>query len=365
MVTADSAFWSGCPVLVTGHTGFKGSWLTMWLHRLGAEVHGFALDPPTSPSLFEVARVASLLTSEIRADVSHHRAIADAIESSRPHVVFHLAAQPLVSEGYRKPVETLITNVIGTARVLDAVRASNRPIAVVIVTTDKVYAPMDHPHVETDRLGGQDPYSVSKAAAELVTDAYRAKTFPAADGEFPRVATARAGNVVGGGDWATDRLLPDCVRAFERGMPIRLRHPTYVRPWQHVLEPLSGYLSLGERLASSGGAQFAGPWNFGPGEPGEATVAAVAEMVARTWGGDASISESDADADTGEATTVRLDVSKARSALDWVPRWSLTETIERTGEWYKAWFAGDDAQRITLDQISAYERADANRYADA
>ena len=177
-----------------------------------------------------------------------------------------------MSEGYRKPIETLITNAIGTARLLDAVRASNQPLAVVIVTTDKVYAPSDRAHLETDRLGGRDPYSVSKAAAELIADAYRVKFFPAEDGESPQVATARAGNVVGGGDWATDRLLPDCVRALERGTPISLRHPSFIRPWQHVLEPLSGYLSLAECLASDGGAEFAGPWNFGPGERGEATV---------------------------------------------------------------------------------------------
>lgn len=242
MVGSAPEFWRGRSVLVTGHTGFKGGWLTLWLHGLGARVHGYALDPPTEPSLFETAYIRKLLASDTRADLANLTTLKSTFDEAQPEAIFHLAAQSLVREGYRDPLATLASNVMGTAQVLEAARASDTVRAIVLITTDKVYENREwaYPYREIDPLGGHDPYSASKAAAEIIAASYRASFFNGEHGHPAHVATARAGNVIGGGDWARDRLVPDCLRAFGEGKPVRLRFPNAVRPWQHVLEPLAG-----------------------------------------------------------------------------------------------------------------------------
>jgi CDP-glucose 4,6-dehydratase len=341
-------------VLLTGHTGFKGGWLALWLASSGARVHGYALDPPTEPSLFEVARVRDVLSSDTRADVRDRSTLLAALERAQPEAVFHLAAQPLVSEGFRDPLRTFTTNVIGTATVLDAIRAVGSVRAVVVVATDKVY---ENPETgrafrETDPLGGHDPYSASKAATEIVVASQRSSFF--GPGRHPaRIATARAGNVIGGGDWAEHRLVPDCLRAFAGGDAVRLRHPTATRPWQHVLGPLSGYLALADRLLGPGGARFARAWNFGPDPADSATVGEVADQVAALWGDGAAVTR-DAEAGWDEAETLQLDSSLAREELGWRPGWSLAETLGQTVRWHRAWLDGADMQAVTTDQIATH-----------
>lgn len=350
--------WRGRRVFLTGQTGFKGSWLALWLKELGAEVHGYALDPPTSPAIYTVADVSRALTADVRGDVNDAEAVRAAMSAARPELVLHLAAQPLVRESYREPLTTFRTNVIGTANVLDAARPLECVRAIVVITTDKVYHNEEwpHPYREGDRLGGADPYSASKAAAEIVCDSYRASFFR--PGRHPaHLATARAGNVIGGGDWADERLVPDCLRALDSGSPIELRFPGAVRPWQHVLEPLSGYLELSERLLGAGGDAYARSWNFGPDLAGEATVGHLAEEVMRLSGAAGGIrqrSRSDALHETG---TLRLDSSRARQELGWSPRWSLDEAIGTTVDWHAAWRAGEDMHARTLQQISSYCKA--------
>jgi CDP-glucose 4,6-dehydratase len=355
-----NAGWRGRSVLVTGHTGFKGGWLALWLHRLGAEVHGYALNPPTEPSLFEAARVESVLSSDQRADLADLEALTSTFRIVRPELVFHLAAQPLVRESYRDPLGTLGTNVMGTARVLEAARATGTARAIVLVTTDKVYQnreERDYAYREPDALGGHDPYSASKAAAEIVAASFRASFF-GAGGDAARVATARAGNVIGGADWATDRLVPDCLRAFERGEAVRLRFPDAVRPWQHVLEPLSGYLRLAERLLGRDGTKYADAWNFGPDETGDATVGQVADLAARLWGNGARVEHAPAADNPHEAGFLRLDSTRARKQLDWHPRWRLTQALEHTVAWHRAWTQRADMLAFSNEQLAAYEMAD-------
>ena len=347
-------FWRGRPVLLTGHTGFKGSWLALWLGQLGARVHGYALDPPTEPHVFGAAQVGTALASDTRADLADRAQLDAVVVHREPEVIFHLAAQSLVRAGYADPVGTFATNVLGTAHVLDAARRSAAVRAVLIVTTDKVYENREslHAYRESDPLGGHDPYSASKAAAELVSASYRASFAASA-----HVATARAGNVIGGGDFAPERLLPDCLRAFQRGEPVRLRYPAALRPWQHVLEPLSGYLRLAELLHADGGHRYARAWNFGPDESADATVAQVAASVARLWGERARV---EADTDTGhphEAGLLRLDSQAARTALGWAPRWSLEEALARTVEWHRARARGEDLRSLCARQIDAYQSA--------
>ncbi len=348
---------AGSRVLITGHTGFKGGWLVLWLRRLGAAVHGYALDPPTRPALFEVGRIGSVLASDTRADLADLAQLKSAFAGAQPEVVFHLAAQPLVRESYRDPLGTLASNVMGTAHVLEAARNFDSVRAIVLVTTDKVYENREwaYPYREVDPLGGGDPYSASKAAAEIVAASYRASFFEGVAGHPARVATARAGNVIGGGDWATDRLVPDCLSAFAKGRPVRLRSPHAVRPWQHVLEPLAGYLRLAERLLGAEGAEYARAWNFGPDAGGDATVGAVAETAARLWGEGASVECAPAAANPHEAGVLRLDSTRARNALGWRPRWSLEQAIERTVAWQRALAGGDDMRSVSLDQIRDYE----------
>ena len=356
---AIAPVWRGCDVFLTGHTGFKGGWLTLWLHALGARVHGYALEPPTTPSLFEAAGLQRLLASECRADLADRAALAAALAQAAPRVVFHLAAQPLVRASYADPLGTLASNVMGTAHLLEAVRGVDSVEAVVVVTTDKVYLNREwvHPYRESDALGGHDPYSASKAAAEMVAASYRASFF-ATPAARARIATARAGNVIGGGDWAADRLVPDGLQAFAAGQPLRLRYPEAVRPWQHVLEPLAGYLLLAQELLAPGRRDAAArAWNFGPGEGGDATVGMVAQRLAQAWGADARVEITAVAGQLHEAGLLRLDAAQARSALGWRPRWDLDQAIEATVAWHRAWQQGADLQALGRAQIAAYTGA--------
>lgn len=353
-------FYAGKRVFVTGHTGFKGGWLTLWLHRLGATVHGYGLNPPTEPSLFETADVGTALATDTRADLADLARLKMALDSARPEIIFHLAAQPLVLASYRDPLGTLATNVMGTAHVLEAVRAVHTVRALVLITTDKVYKNSEgaYLHREIDPLGGHDPYSASKAAAEIVAASYRASYFLGQSDHPANVATVRAGNVIGGGDWASDRLIPDCVRAFVKNECVHLRFPRAVRPWQHVLEPLTGYLQLAQRLSAPDGATFAKAWNFGPDASGDATVGEIAESTARLWGEGASVECMPSTENRREAGLLRLDSTLARTELGWKSRWTLDQALTQTVAWYQAWVRGADMATISLDQISAYEEAD-------
>ncbi|WP_310736963.1 CDP-glucose 4,6-dehydratase [Inhella inkyongensis] len=334
----------GRRVLLTGHTGFKGGWLALWLHQLGAEVHGFALDPNTEPALFEVARVAEVLASDTRADLRDAAAIKACVARVSPELVLHLAAQPLVRESYRDPAGTWASNVQGTVHMLDALRGTACRAAVVI-TTDKVYANQewDHPYRESDALGGHDPYSASKAACELVVESFRKSFFT---DQGLRLASARAGNVIGGGDWAAERLVPDILKALDAGRPVPLRHPASVRPWQHVLEPLSGYLRLAAGLLE-GEAGLDAAWNFGP-EVADAQP--VIELV-RGLGAQASVQSGE---HPHEAGRLELDIARARHRLGWRPRWPLNQALAATLAWHQAWRAGQDMQSFSLQQIEQY-----------
>jgi CDP-glucose 4,6-dehydratase len=358
LVNIDPDFWSGRSVFLTGHTGFKGGWLALWLNRLGARVHGYALDPPTSPSFFSVAAVGSVLESDTRADLSNLQALNAALQAAAPSVILHLAAQPLVRESYRDPLGTLMTNVMGTAHVLEAARSCRGLQAVVCVTTDKVYQNREwvHPYREGDPLGGHDPYSASKAAAEILAACYRSSFFSGGSADA-RVATARAGNVIGGGDWAADRLVPDCLRSFSEGAAVHLRFPEAVRPWQHVLEPLAGYLMLAQGLGGANGEECAKAWNFGPDVTGDATVGEVAAALAAKWPTPARVTEDSSPDHPHEANLLSLDSSQARNFLRWKPRWTLDQALEHTVGWHQAWLAGDDMLAFSQSQILAYEAA--------
>ncbi|HEY3599564.1 MAG TPA: CDP-glucose 4,6-dehydratase [Paraburkholderia sp.] len=351
----SSAFWRGRRVFVTGHTGFKGSWLCLWLERLGARVTGFALDAPTHPALFEAAQVAAGLT-HIAGDVRDATRLRSAMEAARPDVVFHLAAQSLVRQSYLEPVETYATNVMGTVHLLDAVRHVSSVRAVVNVTSDKCYENREimRGYLESDALGGHDPYSNSKGCAELVTAAYRQSFFDAAgDGARTAVATARAGNVIGGGDWATDRLVPDLLRAADRGEPAIVRRPQAVRPWQHVLEPLAGYLALAERLHEEG-SRFAGPWNFGPVADDIRPVEEIAAALLSALGEGTFVVQQEAGA-PHEAGLLLLDAGKARAQLGWDTLLKLDEALRWIAEWHRTVRSGASARTITLAQIERYE----------
>ncbi len=349
------AIWQEQSVLVTGHTGFKGAWLCLWLHQLGARVSGLALDPPTNPSLYQEAGVEGLLEVDLRADIRDLGVTEAAICQIQPTVIFHLAAQPLVNYGYESPVETYAVNIMGTAHVLEAARKAGSVRAVVVVTTDKCYENHEwvYPYREIDALGGTDPYSSSKACAELLVAAYRASFLRS---EGIAVATARAGNVIGGGDWATGRLLPDCVRAFQEGQPLKLRYPHAVRPWQHVLEPLSGYLVLAEKLLGENAEDFCEAWNFGPSKSDSRTVEEVARLAAEYWGG--SIEIAGIDPLHHEARMLQLDSSKARSRLQWRPKWPVEQAVRYSIQGYQAAGQGVAMQVSILEAIDHYVQAD-------
>ncbi len=349
-MTIDAAFWKGKRVLLTGHTGFKGSWLSLWLQSIGAQVHGYALKAPTQPSLFEEAQVCEGMTSTI-ADVRDRDAVLVAMRSFRPEVVIHMAAQPLVRLSYQRPVETYAINVMGTVHVLDAARQTGSVRAIVNVTTDKCYENKEWVwgYREDEPMGGHDPYSNSKGCSELVTSAYRKSYFNAAG---VALASARAGNVIGGGDWATDRLVPDVLRAFERKAPVLIRNPHAIRPWQHVLEPLCGYLTLAQALYEQGQA-VAEAWNFGPREEDARTVQWIVENLARHWDQGANWVVDDAH-NPHEAHHLKLDIAKAGSRLGWQPQWSLGTSLEKITEWHRAWLDEADIRQHTVAQIAQY-----------
>ncbi len=340
----------GRPILVTGHTGFKGSWLSHWLLRLGAKVYGVALPPEGSPNLFDELSLARRIDHRV-VDVRDRASISETFASIQPEIVFHLAAQALVRRGYREPVETFGTNVMGTAHVLEACRATPSVRAVVVVTSDKCYAPdNDHPgYRENDPLGGLDPYSASKACQEWVAQSWQA-SFGTAGGA-PLIATVRAGNVIGGGDWAEDRLVPDLVRAFHAGRTADIRNPSAIRPWQHVLEPLSGYLTLGARLLA-GERAFARAWNFGPDDNSMRPVADLCANLTRELGGTWSPS---AGMHPHEAACLRLNSQAARELLGWQPRWDFAETLRITGAWYRRHAEGASAIDLCNEQLHLYE----------
>lgn len=351
--TVDPAFWAGKRVFLTGHTGFKGSWMALWLQRMGAVVTGFALTPPTEPALFDVARVADGMTSII-GDIRDREVLEQALVAADPEIVIHIAAQPLVRASYDDPVGTYATNVMGTVHLLEAVRRAGNVRACVVVTTDKCYENREWVwgYREDEAMGGHDPYSNSKGCAELVTSAYRRSFF--AEGGRTAIASGRAGNVIGGGDWATDRLIPDILRAVEQGEPVEIRNPLAIRPWQHVLEPLSGYLVLAQALWNDPTAAEA--WNFGPRDEDARPVQWIVEHMCAAWGRGARWTH-DESVQPHEARYLKLDISKAQSQLRWHPRWTLAEALERIVAWHRAWLSGAD--------MHAYCHTELERFAGA
>ena len=352
----NSEFWRGKSVFVTGHTGFKGSWLSLWLQQMGAQVTGYALAPPTTPSLFDIADVSQGMTS-VLGDVRDSAALSSAMQAAQPEIVIHMAAQPLVRLSYTNPVETYSTNVMGTVLLLEAVRQTASIRAVVNVTTDKCYANQEWVwgYRENEAMGGLDPYSSSKACAELVTTAYRHSFFktPGTASHGAALATARAGNVFGGGDWAQDRLVPDILTAFQSGQPVTLRHPKATRPWQHVLEPLRGYLTLAEKLYSNR-SEFAEAWNFGPHLDDAQPVQWIVERMAKLWGPSAGW-HLDEGIHPHEAHYLKLDTAKAAQGLGWQPQLRLNEALAMTVDWERQRLAGADMRAITIEQIQAYQ----------
>ena len=350
-------FWLGKKVFITGHTGFKGSWLSIWLQTMGAELTGYALKPQTEPNLFEVAGVAAGMRSII-GDVRDLPSLQKAMAEARPDIVIHMAAQPLVRYSYENPVETYATNVMGSVHLLEAVRHTTSVKVVVNVTSDKCYENKEWVwgYREDEPVGGYDPYSNSKGCAELVTAAYRSSFFNPED--FTKhgvaVASVRAGNVIGGGDWAGDRLIPDFMRAIVAGKTVVIRSPNAIRPWQHVLEPLSGYLLLSERLYAQG-VDFAQAWNFGPLEGDAKTVEWVISELVDHWADGARYQVDEGAAALHEAHFLKLDCSKARMVLGWKPLWDASETIRRISDWHKAHLAGQDMKAYTLEEIGQYQ----------
>ena len=344
-------FWRGRRVLLTGHTGFKGCWTLLWLQRLGAEVHGLALEPPSEPALWN--SVGRPLGDQSLGDIRDCERVRHAFEAARPEVVIHMAAQALVHSSYEDPDGTFDTNVLGLVRILDAARRSTSVRAVVNVTSDKCYENREQlwAYREDEAMGGSDPYSASKGCAELVTTSYRRSFFNKSEGA--QLASGRAGNVIGGGDWARDRLVPDCVRAFSAGEPVLIRNPLATRPWQHVLEPISGYLTLAQALIEKG-AEVADGWNFGPSDDEAWTVARVVGALTGAWGEGARV-EQDPKFHAKEAMLLRVDATKARVRLGWRPRLTTAEGLQWTMDWYKGVRAGQDPFDATHRQIDAYQ----------
>ncbi len=335
--------YNGKNVFITGHTGFKGSWLSLWLSKMGANVVGYSLSPDTTPSNYAVSSVSELLSDEIIADIRNKGVLKSAIKKADPDFIFHLAAQPLVRQSYRCPVETFETNVIGSLNVLESLRELGRPCAAIMVTSDKCYENSGHVwgYRENDPIGGHDPYSASKAAAEIAVSSYRRSFFPAdrLDEHGVYIATVRAGNVIGGGDWAEDRIIPDAVRALSVGKTIPVRNPSAIRPWQHVLEPLSGYLMLGAIMATDKNSEFCTSWNFGPYCGDERPVSDLMDLFCKGWGCGNWKQISAVNA-PHEESALRLSIDKATCMLHWAPRWHLSEAIKRTAAWYKKFYDG-------------------------
>ncbi|MCR4303897.1 MAG: CDP-glucose 4,6-dehydratase [Gallionella sp.] len=351
----DKSFWAGKAVLLTGHTGFKGSWLALWLQTMGAKVTGYALPPPTDPSLFVAANVTNGMTS-LEGDVRDFPELSKVLKKYQPEIVIHMAAQSLVRHSYNNPIETYATNVMGTVHLLEAARLTGSVRAIVNVTSDKCYENREWiwGYRENEPMGGHDPYSNSKGCAELVTAAYRNSYFNQKDIADHGVALAsvRAGNVIGGGDWAADRLIPDIMRAIVQGKPAHIRNPHAIRPWQHVLEPLSGYLMLAQKLREDGAA-YSEAWNFGPNDEDAKPVSWIADRLTKTWGEGASWI-TDGGEHPHEAHHLKLDCSKAKSRLDWHPRWHLEAALEAIVDWHRAHQGGKDMRAVTIQQIAKY-----------
>lgn len=347
----NSNFWKGKRVFLTGHTGFKGSWLSLWLSSMGASVRGYALEPDTNPAMFYVARVASVVESEL-GDIRNLEALSKSMKEFNPDILIHMAAQPLVRLSYAEPVETYSTNVMGTVHVLEAARKCPNLKAIVSVTTDKVYENQEWVwgYRENEPMGGYDPYSSSKGCAELVTAAYRRSFFSASDA--PALASARAGNVIGGGDWSADRLIPDAIKAFEKGESVVIRNPLATRPWQHVLEPLSGYLILAECLYQDG-KHYAEAWNFGPEDKDCRSVEWILNQMVSEWGGETSW-KLDENPQPHEARFLKLDCSKAKAGLKWFPKWEIEEVIHKIFSWQVHFNGGYDMQEYSLKEIETY-----------
>ncbi len=347
-------FWTGKKVFLTGHTGFKGSWLSLWLVEMGAQVKGYALEPNTNPSLFNEAKIAEKIYSEI-GDIRDLSNLSRSISEFQPDILIHMAAQPLVRYSYQEPVETYATNVMGTVNVLESSRNCSSLKSIVSVTTDKCYENKEWPwgYREYEPMGGYDPYSSSKGCAELVTSAYRRSFFN--DQSTANLASARAGNVIGGGDWAEDRLIPDILRAFSKSEPVIIRNPLSTRPWQHVLEPLSGYLVLAESLYDNNQESFAEGWNFGPKDEDCQPVGWILDQMVAKWGKDAQW-KLDENPQPHEAGFLKLDCSKAKQRLAWCPTWNLQTTLESIVTWHQRWLEGEDAQLLCLNEIKEFIR---------
>ena len=354
----DSTFWKDRKVLLTGHTGFKGSWLTIWLSHLGAKVSGCALPPPTTPNLFEVANIAAI-ANHIVCDIRDLSRLREIIQKEAPEIVFHLAAQPLVRHSYENPLETYQTNVIGTLNLLEAIRMSDSVKSCVVVTTDKCYENNEsgQPYAESAPLGGYDPYSSSKACAEIVTASYISSFFNQEEqrNNHAAIATARAGNVLGGGDWGKDRLIPDLIKAFTLNHVPLIRNPESVRPWQHVLDPLYGYLLLAQSLYE-GGSKYSGAWNFGPSAHEINNVSTVADCLTELWG-DNAIWQHERRKQPHEAKLLTLDSSKAACQLGWNSKWSIQETLSKVTDWHKAYNRHEEMQQVCIEQITSHESA--------
>ena len=351
--SVNTEFWFGKRILLTGHTGFKGGWLSLWLQQMGAKLRGVALEPPTEPAMFENANVSHGMEHYIT-DIRDRLGMREHITDFDPDIMIHMAAQPLVRLSYHQPVETFETNVMGTINVLEAAKSGKNLKAIVNVTTDKCYENQEWVwgYREEEPMGGHDPYSSSKGCVELLSAAYR-KSFLAEAGIA--MATARAGNVIGGGDWSLDRLVPDILRSIEKGELVQIRNPNSIRPWQHVLEPLSGYLVLAERLYGKEGQSFAEGWNFGPADEDARPVNWIVNQMCKIWSDDASWTKQEGD-HPHEANFLKLDTSKARQRLGWAPHWKIETALERTIDWHRAWMEGQDMYTVSMKQITEYHK---------
>lgn len=357
----ERTFWKGKKVFITGHTGFKGSWLCLWLHSLGAEITGYSLNPPTVPSLFSLCNLQNL-THTMIGDIRNREALNRAMLQADPDIIIHMAAQPLVRASYQNPIETYETNVLGTLHVFEAVRTvlnnRNKKIGIINVTSDKCYENKEWVwgYRETEAMGGHDPYSNSKACSELITSSFRNSFFNPLtyDKHGVALASARAGNVIGGGDWAQDRLVPDCIRSLLKGEKIQIRNPRSIRPWQHVLEPLGGYLLLAQKLMIDG-VSYAEGWNFGPNEGDEKPVQWIVESLCKKWGGSAEYTV-EQEPQWHEAHFLKLDCAKAKSKLGWKPKWNLDHALDKIIEWTISYKDGQDMKKVCLKQIKEYEQ---------